>query len=55
MNQKVIAKFLQKERVLFSIANNGLEAYEMVKEKPFGYFSIILMDLAMPVWDGYRV
>eukprot|EP00026_Physarum_polycephalum_P024493 Phypoly_transcript_31155.p3 GENE.Phypoly_transcript_31155~~Phypoly_transcript_31155.p3 ORF type:complete len:110 (+),score=20.10 Phypoly_transcript_31155:31-330(+) len=36
------------------MANNGLEAFQMVKEKPFGYFSLILLDLAMPIWDGYR-
>lgn len=47
--------YLKKEQVQFSIANNGLEAFQMVKEMPFGYFSLILLDLAMPVWDGYKV
>jgi CheY-like chemotaxis protein len=55
VNQKVIAMFLTKRKVPFSLANNGLEACQMVKEKPFGYYALILMDLAMPVWDGYRV
>lgn len=55
VNQKVIAMFLNKEQVMYSIANNGLEAFQMVKEKPFGYYSLILLDLAMPIWDGYKV
>jgi hypothetical protein len=41
--------------VPFSIANNGLEAFQMVKEKSLGFFSLIFLDLAMPIWDGYRV
>jgi CheY-like chemotaxis protein len=55
VNQKVLASFLTKYHVPFSMANNGLEAFQMVKEKPFGFFSLILLDLAMPIWDGYRV
>ncbi len=32
---------------------NGQQALELFKEKPAGTFDVILMDLMMPVMDGY--
>ena len=49
MNQKLITKVLKKLGYTPSLANNGLEAFEMTKEDAF---DLILMDLQMPEMDG---
>ncbi len=35
-------------------AANGVKCIEMLNDKPAGYYSIILMDIQMPVLDGYN-
>jgi signal transduction histidine kinase/CheY-like chemotaxis protein len=52
VNQMVAKKFLQKWQIQVSIANNGQEALDAIAEKDD--FSLILMDLDMPVLDGYE-
>jgi len=52
INQKVLANILKPSGIKISIANNGLEAVDMLKtttEK----FDLVLMDINMPVMDGY--
>jgi signal transduction histidine kinase/CheY-like chemotaxis protein len=49
VNQLVVKKMLKKNGYNFSIANNGLEAFNMCKEKKY---DIILMDLQMPIMGG---
>ncbi len=51
INQLVARKFLEKWETKFEIVDNGLKAYNLVKEKDF---DIILMDIQMPVMDGYE-
>lgn len=52
MNQMIIKKLLAStEKLLLEIANNGEEALSMMKEQ---HFDLILMDLQMPVMDGYE-
>ncbi|MEP1259613.1 7TM diverse intracellular signaling domain-containing protein [Algoriphagus sp.] len=52
VNQLVIKSILRKwQGVSFDFANNGLEALEAVKIKPY---DLILMDLQMPEMDGYE-
>ena len=52
MNQKVIALLVKKwGEVTLHIANNGQEALEMIKRTSF---DIILMDLQMPIMDGFE-
>ena len=36
------------------IANNGEEAVRLMEEAPAGTYDIILMDIQMPVMDGYE-
>jgi hypothetical protein len=37
-----------------STAVNGYEAVELVRSKPIDYFSAVILDLNMPIMDGYR-
>lgn len=50
VNQMLIRKFLQNWKMEVTLASNGLDALERTKEESF---DLILMDLQMPVMDGY--
>ena len=51
VNQIVAKKFLTKWNAEICIANNGKEALEIINQK---HFDIILMDLHMPIMDGFE-
>ncbi len=51
LNQKLITTIFEKTNHKIYIANNGVEALELLKNKDF---DIILMDLQMPKMDGYE-
>jgi signal transduction histidine kinase/DNA-binding response OmpR family regulator/HPt (histidine-containing phosphotransfer) domain-containing protein len=51
INQQVAREILEQEGLVVQIANNGEEAVRMVKETAF---DTILMDIQMPVMDGYH-
>lgn len=50
-NQRLIAYLLRKSGAEVVIAENGQEAAELALRQPF---DLILMDLQMPVMDGYQ-
>jgi polar amino acid transport system substrate-binding protein len=50
INQQVAGEILTAAGVKVSIANNGLEAVNLVKEN---VYDAVLMDVQMPVMDGY--
>ena len=50
LNQLLIKKVLDKENFELHVVNNGQEAYEAASRR---IFDIILMDIQMPVMDGY--
>ena len=52
INQKILANILNSSDIKIRIANNGLEAVDMVK-KGTEKFDLVLMDINMPVMDGY--
>ncbi len=52
INQKVLSSLLVPGGVKISLANNGQEAVDMIKEKKMK-FDLVLMDINMPILDGY--
>ena len=50
LNQKIVYYILQKQNALITLASNGREAVDLLAEKDF---DIVLMDLHMPLMDGY--
>lgn len=51
VNQKVMQRFLERWDIKLKIVDNGEDAVEAVKNEQF---DLILMDLQMPVMDGYE-
>lgn len=51
MNQFITGTYLRKWGVKVTIANNGQEAIALVQSQKF---DVILMDLQMPVMDGFE-
>ncbi|KAK4240234.1 hypothetical protein C8A03DRAFT_31620 [Achaetomium macrosporum] len=54
VNQKVLQKYLKRVGVTVELAADGVECTDMVFEKGWGYYSLILCDLHMPRKDGYQ-
>ncbi len=50
INQKLIKQILIKYGIEVELANNGLEAFDKVKN--YNGYDLILMDIQMPVMDG---
>lgn len=53
LNQEIAQAILEDAGFDIEIAGNGQEAVEMLKKAGPGYYQIILMDVQMPVLDGY--
>lgn len=51
MNLLIIKKFLEKWDIHIDVAENGEKAIEMAKKNAY---NMILMDLQMPLLDGYQ-
>ncbi|AEV96448.1 integral membrane sensor hybrid histidine kinase [Niastella koreensis GR20-10] len=49
-NQSLLSHIFRNWNIPFAIANNGQEAIELLKKKEF---NLVLMDIQMPVMDGY--
>ncbi|MEG1504918.1 MAG: ATP-binding protein [Lachnospiraceae bacterium] len=54
MNQLVARRILEKEGVLVTVADNGQIGYEAFLQSEEGTFHAILMDVQMPVMNGYE-
>jgi len=52
INQKVLSNVLKPSGININIANNGREAVDMVLKNKEA-FDLVLMDINMPVMDGY--
>ncbi len=53
INQKVLSNILSISGIKITIANNGREAVNLVKENEDDAFDLVLMDINMPIMDGY--
>jgi len=51
LNQRLMESSLRRFGFHIDLANNGLEAVEMYQANP-GNYSLIIMDIMMPVMDG---
>ena len=51
INQKVALAVLAKLNAMVDVANNGIEAVELAREKQF---DAVLMDIQMPEMDGFQ-
>lgn len=49
-NRILIQNYLSKKGIAFEVAENGLEATKLVKDR---HFDAVLMDMQMPVMDGF--
>jgi CheY-like chemotaxis protein len=54
LNQLIAQAILTESGLDVVIANNGEEAVKLMEESPAGTYDIILMDIQMPVMDGYQ-
>lgn len=53
LNAEILTEMLKLEGADCELASNGLEAAEMFKKSDKGHFDMILMDVQMPVMNGY--
>ena len=53
LNLEIAVKVLSRYGFNIETACNGAEAVEMVKKSKAGYYDVVLMDIQMPVMDGY--
>ncbi|MCM1102679.1 MAG: response regulator [Clostridium sp.] len=54
INQMVLVKLLGTLEAECDIAENGLQAVERFENAPEDFYDLILMDIQMPVMDGYE-
>ena len=53
LNQEIATAILDEAGFTTDVAENGKVAIEMLKKSAPGYYKLILMDVQMPVMDGY--
>ncbi len=53
INRFIILSMLENSNAKLEVASHGHNALDMVLQSPEGYYDAILMDVQMPVMDGY--
>ncbi|MBQ7359200.1 MAG: response regulator [Lachnospiraceae bacterium] len=53
LNCELAKVILEDEGILVEFAENGTKALEKIRNNPAGYFCFVLMDLHMPIMDGF--
>ena len=54
LNQEIAVSILEEEGFTVEVADNGQIAVEMIKNSRPGHFQAVLMDIQMPVMNGYE-
>ena len=54
LNREIAEAILEEAGMQVETANNGAEALQMMEHAEEGYFDLILMDIMMPVMNGYE-
>ena len=54
VNQIVLGELLTMEEAEFTMVHDGSQAVDLVQAKGPGFFDLVLMDVQMPVMDGYE-
>lgn len=54
LNQEVATAILEDAGFVTEVAQNGREAVEMMRKSQPGYYQLVLMDVQMPVMNGYE-
>ena len=54
LNRKIIDTLLQKQGMQVMDAENGQEGLKIFANAPLNYFDVVVMDIRMPVMDGYE-
>lgn len=54
MNQEIARTFLEEKQMIVDIADNGQIGFDRFRQSAAGFYDAILMDIHMPVMDGYE-
>jgi len=54
LNQEIVKTLLAEKKMLFDVAEDGRQGTEMFGRSPVRYYDVILMDIRMPVMNGYE-
>lgn len=54
INREIVMTFLEMVGAIVETAENGEIALEMLKRSNHNYYDLVLMDVMMPVMDGYQ-
>ena len=54
LNREIATELLKSVGFILDEAENGSQAVQMVNDSPAGYYKVILMDVMMPVMNGYE-
>ena len=53
INAEVATELLKEEGAIVEVANDGVACIDMIEKADAGYYKMILMDIQMPVMNGY--
>ena len=53
LNAEIAMELLETEGFVVERAGDGVVCVEMMEKQPAGYYDMILMDIQMPIMDGY--
>ncbi len=54
LNQEIATAILHEYGMITEVAKNGMEAFDMVRDSESGYYDAIIMDIQMPIMNGYE-